>query len=111
MQRRARESMMGLFQLRDELKNPIKARLRHAEAPFSESMISVMHLTKDQEEKLVSTRRSFLRQCERLRKQRETSTLDIKRVRCSHSLKLANDQSGLCDRFQGSKSQASASIE
>ena len=81
--------MMRIFDLRDELRNPLKAKLRHSEAPFKQSMITVMQLSKDQEEKLLSARRTFLRQCDRLRKQRETSTLDIKRVSCSRFYTLA----------------------
>ncbi len=71
---------MSIFELRDELRNPLRSKLQHGEAPFKRSMIEVMRLGKAQEEKLLAARKSFLRQCERLRKQRETSTLDIKRV-------------------------------
>lgn len=86
---------MNIFELRDELRNPLKSKLRHGEAPFKQSMITVMRLSKDQEEKLLTARKTFLRQCDRLRKQRETSTLDIKRVSCSALLIPASDLPGL----------------
>ena len=82
---------MNIFELRDELRNPLKSKLRHGEAPFKQSMITVMRLSKDQEEKLLTARKTFLRQCDRLRKQRETSTLDIKRASRSALLVPASD--------------------
>ena len=76
--------MMNIFDLRDELRDPLKSKLRHSEAPFKQSMITVMQLSTDQEERLLTARRTFLRQCDRFRKERESSTLDIKRVSHPH---------------------------
>ena len=71
---------MVMFDFRDEMRIPYTAKPAHDFTPFKQSMITVMQLSKQQEEDLLSARREFLSQCAVFRRQRESSATDMKKV-------------------------------
>lgn len=72
--------MMGIFDLRDELRQPRHPDPEHRYTPFKQSMILALKLTEKQEEALLAARRKFLVECQVFRKQRESSAGEIKKA-------------------------------